>query len=76
MKSREELQREFAGDPAGLLEYTCQLQEQLSQRSSCWHIKSWCNASRSWPTGAVAGRGASLYRRTQAPTLWPQGRQA
>jgi hypothetical protein len=32
MKSREELQREFAGDPAGLLEYTCQLLEQLNQK--------------------------------------------
>ena len=32
MKSREELQREFAGAPAGLLEYTWQLHEQLSQR--------------------------------------------
>src|SRR5208283_5171710 len=26
-------------------------------------------------TGAIAGRGPSLYRRTQTPTLWPQGRQ-
>jgi len=32
MKSREELQREFAANPAGLLEYTCQLHEQLSQK--------------------------------------------
>ena len=32
MKSREELQREFAGDPAGLLEYIGQLQEQLNQK--------------------------------------------
>ena len=32
MKSREELQREFAGNPAGLIEYTCQLHEQLSQK--------------------------------------------
>jgi len=32
MKSREELQREFADAPAGLLEYTCQLHEQLSQK--------------------------------------------
>jgi len=31
MKTREELQREFAGDPAGLLEYACQLQAQLNQ---------------------------------------------
>lgn len=31
MKSREELQRELAGDPAGLLEYTCQLQAQLAE---------------------------------------------
>ena len=32
MKSREELQGEFAGNPAGLLEYTWQLHEQLSQK--------------------------------------------
>ena len=32
MKSREELQREFDGNPAGLIEYTCQLHEQLSQK--------------------------------------------
>ena len=32
MKSREELQREFAGNPAGLLEYIGQLQEQLNQK--------------------------------------------
>src|SRR5208283_1462523 len=32
MKSREELQGEFAGNPAGLLEYTWQLHQQLSQQ--------------------------------------------
>jgi transposase len=32
MKSREELQREFAGAPAGLLEYTWQLHKQLDQK--------------------------------------------
>ena len=32
MKSREELQREFAGNPVGLLEYIGQLQEQLNQK--------------------------------------------
>jgi transposase len=32
MKSREELQQEFAGAPAGLLEYACQLQAQLDQQ--------------------------------------------
>ena len=32
MKSREELQREFAGAPSGLLEYACQLQVQLNQQ--------------------------------------------
>ena len=32
MKSREELQREFAGAPPELLEYACQLQAQLDQQ--------------------------------------------
>ena len=32
MKSREELQREFAGAPPELLEYVCQLQEQADQQ--------------------------------------------
>jgi transposase len=32
MKSREELQRELAGDPDGLLEYIGQLHEQLNQK--------------------------------------------
>ena len=32
MKSREDLQQEFAGAPAGLLEYACQLQAQLDQQ--------------------------------------------
>jgi len=32
MKSREELQREFVGAPPELLEYACQLQEQLAQQ--------------------------------------------
>ena len=32
MKSREELRREFGGAPAELIEYTCQLQEQLNQK--------------------------------------------
>src|SRR5208282_6533227 len=32
MKSREELQRELAGDPDSLLEYIAQLQEQLNQK--------------------------------------------
>ena len=32
MKSREELRREFADAPAALIEYACQLQEQLSQK--------------------------------------------
>ena len=31
MKSREELLREFADDPAGLAEYACQLQDQLAE---------------------------------------------
>jgi len=32
MKSREELRREFGDAPAALIEYTCQLQEQLNQK--------------------------------------------
>ena len=32
MKSRAELRREFGGAPAELIEYTCQLQEQLNQK--------------------------------------------
>jgi len=32
MRSREDLQQEFAGAPAGLLEYACQLQAQLDQK--------------------------------------------
>ena len=31
MKSREELKREFADAPAKLIEYACQLQDQLAE---------------------------------------------
>ena len=72
MKSREELQREFAGNPAGLLEYTCQLHEQLSQKEQLLAAIHQELARQEQSLAEVR----ACYRRTQVPTLWPQGRQA